>query len=199
MRIYFSARDCRRTNFEVIFFVNFPTVERKATDAVARLIEKCGGEADYLRISKLIYLADRKSILTRGIPIVGGHYFSMRKGPVIGEVMDFVKCRNAPRWKSTISPRKGNTLNLIAKPQYDSLTESELNILDSVVSEHLTRTTDELVGWCHQNCPEYEHVFFSRKPIELESILRNEGKSAEQIQRISERAKELVELNEILA
>jgi len=43
--------------------VNFPANDRKVTDAVARLIEKSGADVDYLRISKLIYLADRKSIV----------------------------------------------------------------------------------------------------------------------------------------
>lgn len=179
--------------------MNFPNVERKATDAVARLIEKCGGEADYLRIIKLIYLADRKSILTRGIPIVGGRYFSMKRGPVIGEVMGFVNCRNAPRWKGFISARKGNVINLTAIPKYESLTESELEILDSVVKEHTTRSTDELVTWCHKHCPEYEHVDSGRKVIELESILKKERIPSIQIQRISERAAQLSDLKAVLA
>ena len=179
--------------------MNFPANDRKVTDAVARLIEKSGADVDYLRISKLIYLADRKSFVMRGSPIVGGRYFSMRKGPAISEVMNFVKRRNAPGWKETISPLHGHALNLLQKPKYESLTPSEIEILDAVVAEHFNRSTDDLVGWCHSNCPEYEEVpSFKRKPIELASILKSEGKSEAQIEKIEARAEELSELQELL-
>jgi uncharacterized phage-associated protein len=179
--------------------VNFPANDRKATDAVARLIEKSGADVDFLRISKLIYLADRKSIVTRGSPIVGGRYFSMRKGPAISEVMDFVKCRNAPGWKQIISPRHGRVLNLLQKPKYESLTQAEIEILDAVVAEHFNRSTDDLVDWCHANCPEYEEVpFFKSKPISVTSILKAASKSDAQIEKIAARAEELSELQELL-
>jgi uncharacterized phage-associated protein len=179
--------------------MNFPTNPRKVTAAVARLIQKSGADVDYLRISKLIYLADRESILKRGIPIVGGTYFSMRKGPTIGEVMNYVKRRNAPGWKSVISPLRGHALNLIGDPEYASLTAPEIEILDAVVAQHFNRTTDDLVEWCHEHCGEYENVPAARKPIDIETILSKEGRSSGQIQRVAERAKELGELQELLA
>ncbi|MDB6151375.1 MAG: hypothetical protein JWQ44_2823 [Chthoniobacter sp.] len=179
--------------------VNFPANERKVTDAAARLIEKSGADVDYLRIVKLAYLADRRAILERGVPIFGGHYFSMRKGPTIGEVMDFVGQRTAPRWKATISARKGNALNLVGETSFDTLTEAELKILDEVVEEHRTRSTGELVKWCHDNCGEYRDVLFGRKPIQVEDILKAEGQPETRIAKISKRAKELAELDALLA
>ncbi len=178
----------------------FPVNERKAADAVARLIEKSGADVDYLRIMKLMYLADRVAITTRGIPIVGGHYFSMRKGPAISEVMNFVNRQNVAKWKTLISPRKGNALNLLAKPDYESLSDPEIEILDAVVSEHFGRSTDDLVQWCHQHCAEYKEVsFWARKPIEIEEIMEAENKSPAQIEKIVARANELQELHGIFA
>ena len=180
--------------------MNFPNHGKKATQAVARLIEKSGGPIDYLRASKLIYLADRQSILKRGVPIVGGRYFSMRQGPVISEVMDFVKSQNAPEWKSTISPRHGHELRLVCTPSTRALSQAELVILDSVVTEHAQRTTEELVEWCHKNCPEYEPVSGSgRKPITVESILKAVGKTQKQIRKVVDEALEIQELNAMLA
>jgi hypothetical protein len=180
--------------------VNFPNHAQKSTQAVARIIEKSGAPIDYLRLSKLIYLADRQSIIDRGIPIVGGHYFSMRKGPTIGEVMNFVNQRNAPRWKDTISPRFGNEVRLNSKPVYVALSRSELDILDAVVSAHVQRTTDELVEWCHENCPEYELVAgTARKPILVESILKGAKKGARRIQKVLEEAAELEAMDKLLA
>lgn len=180
--------------------MNFPNQGKKATQAVARLIEKSGAPIDYLRLSKLVYLADRESILRRGVPIVGGHYFSMRKGPTIGEVMDFVNRRNAPQWKEMISPRFVNEIRLLGKAEYGALSQSELNILDSVVAQHSQSTTEELVEWCHQNCPEYEQVPpGKRKPIEVESILKGAKKGKRQIQKILQEAAEIEEMDELLA
>jgi uncharacterized phage-associated protein len=180
--------------------VHFKNQAKKATQAVARLIKQSGAPIDYLRLSKLVYLADRQSIITRGIPIVGGHYFSMWKGPTIGEVMDFVNQRNAPQWKEMISVRFGNEIRLRGTPCFEALSQSELNILDLVVSEHAERTTDELVDWCHANCPEYEQVAKGkRKPIELESILKAAKKGTKQIQKVLQEAVELQEMDKLLA
>jgi uncharacterized phage-associated protein len=180
--------------------VNFPNHGKKATQAVARLIEKSGGPIDYLRVSKLIYLADRASIIKRGVPIVGGQYFSMRQGPVISEVMNFVNRQNAPGWKSTISARYGHELRLLCPPSSGALSESELAILDCVVAEHSKRTTEELVQWCHENCPEYERVTgSSRRPIAVESILKAVGKTQRQIKKLVDEALDVQELDRMLA
>jgi uncharacterized phage-associated protein len=180
--------------------VNFPNQAKKATQAVARLIEKSGAPIDYLRLSKLVYLADRQSILDRGLPIVGGHYFSMSKGPTISEVMDFVNQRNAPQWKEMISPLYGHEIRIKGKPTYGALSQSELNILDSVVTQHAQSTTEELVDWCHQNCPEYEEVpRGKRKPIHVESILKGAKKGTKQIQKILQEAAEIEEMDKLLA
>jgi uncharacterized phage-associated protein len=180
--------------------MQFPVNGRKATEAVARIIQKSGREMDYLRVVKLVYLADRKSLAKRGIPIVGGKYFSMRKGPVNGDVMNFVTRRNAPGWKDSIAPMQGHSLSVVSEPSYDSLSESELGILDEVVEEHLANTTDELVEWCHKNCEEYEEVSANgRKPISVESILQAEGKTSAAIARILKEAESLTRLDQVLA
>lgn len=180
--------------------MNFPVNATKATDAVARLLEKSGGKADYLRIVKLAYLADRDSIIRRGIPIFGGHYYSMRKGPTVSDVMNFVTQRNAEGWAEHISPRHGNTLSLTNPSDYGSLSQSELDILDGVVEEHERRSTSELVNWCHNYCREYERVWWGgRKPIEVESILRAGGKTADRIHKVVSEAEEMAELQALLA
>jgi hypothetical protein len=179
--------------------VNFRNQAKKSTQAVARLIEKSGGPIDYLRLVKLIYLADRESIISRGVPIVGGRYHSMKKGPTISEIMDFVGTRGAPDWKKTISPRFGNELRLLSVPDYGAISKSEMEILDRTVAEHLNKTTEELVEWCHKNCPEYEDVSSGqRKPIAVESILKGARKSAKQIQKLVQEAKEVEEMDELL-
>lgn len=180
--------------------MNFPVNGEKATQAAARLIEQSGGPIDYLRLVKLAYLADRESLKERGMPIIGGHYFSMRKGPVISEVMNFVNQRNAPNWKRSISARHGNEVRLENHADTEELSQSEIDILDATVANHRHRTTDELVDWCHKNCPEYEDVGAQqRKPITVESILKAVGKSHKKVASIVREAESLERLEAILS
>jgi len=53
--------------------VNFENDGKKATQAVAHLIQKTGHPVDYLRLSKLIYLAD----CTFHLVTKGGQYAYM--------------------------------------------------------------------------------------------------------------------------
>jgi len=70
--------------------VNFRFNIAKATEAACHLIQKEGGHLNVMKLVKLLYLLDRLSIARRGIPVVGGVYYSMRNGPVTSEVLDLV-------------------------------------------------------------------------------------------------------------
>jgi uncharacterized phage-associated protein len=149
---------------------------------VARILQRSGGKTSYLRLVKLVYLADRESIVKRGIPIAGGSYFLMRKGPVIGEIMNFAKQRNAPNWRETISVRRGHEIALKTIPTFHLLSPRELQIVDEVVAQHAHQDVDELVQWCHDNCPEVENVTAGRREISIEQILSAERLSPDRIQ-----------------
>ena len=157
------------------------------------------GSIEYLRMIKLAYLSDRESIIKRGIPIVGGRYFSMHKGPSISELMDFVKAQNAPGWKKLISARVGHVVTLNDHPDFDLLSESEMEILDSVVAQHASQTTEELVHWCHDNCPEVEKVLpFNRRPISIEKILSSEHVPKEKAAEVVSELESLEKLDALL-
>jgi uncharacterized phage-associated protein len=181
--------------------VNFPINPRKATEAYVQLLEEEGGRADHLRLAKLIYLADRESILRRGIPIVGGRYYSLQKGPMISEMTNFANRQNAPGWKEHVSPRYGNEIKVL-KPlqEIKLLSEAEIQILSSVVNEHRKKTTEELTQWCHEHCPEYENVLWgTRRPISVESLLAAEKNSQEKIDKIIAQAKADLEMEDLIA
>ena len=73
-------------------------------------------------------------------------------------------------------------------------------MLDEVVHEHLARTTEELVEWCHENCKEYEKVRAAeRRPISVESILQAEGKTKARIASVVKEGVTLADLDQLLA
>jgi uncharacterized phage-associated protein len=62
--------------------------EAKATQAAARLLRNRGGTMSYMKLIKLLYLADREALASWGRPITTGNYVSMDKGPVLSHVLD---------------------------------------------------------------------------------------------------------------
>src|SRR5437667_12283059 len=81
--------------------------ERKATQSAARLLELRGGRMSYLKLIKLLYLADRESLLRWGRPISTDRYFSMDRGPVLSRVLDLATDGEDPGtpsiWSSSIA------------------------------------------------------------------------------------------------
>jgi len=181
--------------------MNFPLNHAKVVHAVARIIERSGGVTTLLRIAKIAYLVDRISIQTRGIPIIGGQYFSMKKGPMTSEVSDLINGKlQVEGWRQFISRRSGDEVRVVAQSDFDPLSTSDLEIIDSVVEEHRTRTTLELVDWCHKNCPEYRHVEAGkREEISIARIVRASGKDPSVTARIMNQIEADLELDAILA
>ena len=62
--------------------------EVKATQAAARLLRNRGGRMSYMKLIKLLYLADREALSRWGRPITTDKYVSMDKGPVLSRVLD---------------------------------------------------------------------------------------------------------------
>jgi uncharacterized phage-associated protein len=59
--------------------VRFPFDERKAAQAAAYLLKKHDGRLNFMKLIKLLYLADRKSLLENGKPITGDRMLAMPK------------------------------------------------------------------------------------------------------------------------
>ena len=90
--------------------VNFRFNIQKATEACLQFIKRSGGRINVMKLIKLIYILDRLSIQRRGVPVVGGVYFSMRNGPVTSELLDLVNA-------GELAGETGATIMLSSYPQ----------------------------------------------------------------------------------
>lgn len=61
---------------------------RKATQVAAYLIWKRGGTMSYLKLMKLMYLAEKDSLLRNEEFLTGSKLVSMPRGPVLSSVYD---------------------------------------------------------------------------------------------------------------
>ena len=168
---------------------------RKATEVASLLIQSEGGKMNVMKLVKMVYLLDRLSIARRGIPVVGGVYYSMRNGPVTSELLDVI---NAGRladesdcsWEQFISTRTGHEVGLVAQAPVEFVSESEIQLIAEIYKEHGQKDQWQIRDWCHQNCGEWTPLQAGREKIQVEDIAVNVGKSEAEVKRISEEATE---------
>jgi uncharacterized phage-associated protein len=182
--------------------MNFQFDARKATQVAAAFVTREGGELNVMKLIKLIYLLDRLSLIRRGVPVLGGYYFSMKNGPVTSEALDLVNAGMLDGfdtdWAKFISGRADHKVGLQSDPGTDRLSESELEMVAETFTEHGQKTPFELVEWCHGHCPEWRPVTQGRHEIRVEDILETAGKGREYIERVAAEAIGLRQLNALL-
>ena len=181
--------------------IHFDFDEKRATHAAAYLIKLAGGQLNYLKMVKMLYFADRYSILHYGYPISGGNYFSMKMGPVVSEIMDAAKNNNNKYsyWASVIHKRS-NTMSMSKDIDTDELSKNDEKALEEVFLALRKLTHRELIdGYCHdgKKTPEWTRIEDdSRAPLKVEKILRTLGGNPEdQIMQVTANAELAEKLN----
>jgi len=102
--------------------MNFNFNTAKATEAACEFLHRAGGQINVMKLVKLAYLLDRRSLDERGIPVIGGDYLSMRNGPVISEVLDLINSGRVDGeaespWENAIGDRKNHDISLGKMPE----------------------------------------------------------------------------------
>jgi uncharacterized phage-associated protein len=177
--------------------------EAKATQVAAWLLKRRQGTLPYLALMKLLYLAERESFRANGRPIVGDLYVSMNKGPVLSNLLNLITGEGGaftPRagiWDRFIKKTSEVDVALQDDPGAGNLSESETALLDEVSDACEGMSKWDLVELTH-GLPEWKNPNGSRLQIPVEEILRQVGKSEEQIDRIRAEAAEDYFLGSVL-
>jgi len=169
----------------------FPT--RKAAQVVAFFGLKTGGSINILRATKLIYLADRRSMEKRDFPITEDNFVSMPFGPVNTITYDYMNGRAPARqdeWAEFVDKRSEYDIPVakgIKIQDLDELSRADLAILEETWAEFKDIEKYELAEWTHRFCPEWQNPGKSSIPIDFSTVYRKLGKTdpaamAEEIQ-----------------
>jgi len=174
--------------------------EAKATQAAARLLRNRGGRMSYLKLIKLLYLADREALSRWGRPITTDTYVSMKHGPVLSQILDLITepFSDQTFWAQHISEPEHFSVALKVDPSGDLLSEAEDELLDETSKNfgHLNRWA--LVELVH-TFPEWKDPQGSVLPIEYSDILRAQNKKPEEISAIESELKALNQIDHYLA
>lgn len=166
---------------------------KKTTEAASVLIELEGGEISYMKLLKLLYLADRKAYEEWERPITYDHYVSMDNGQVLNTtyrlVMRELDFENT-YWSEYISEPTDYDIQFEGKPpEINKLSPAEINLLNRIYDKFGKFDQWELADITHA-LPEYEDPEGSSIPTDLETLLDALDYEKEDIGRIKDELKE---------
>jgi len=168
--------------------------EVKATQAAAHLLRKRGGRMKYLKLIKLLYLADREALSRWGRPITTDSYVSMDNGPVLSQVLKRIDDGAGPGeplfWTSHITPCGDYDVLLTGDPSDGELSRAEDRLLNEIFEQFGHRNRWDLVKFVH-TFAEWKDPGGSATPIHYRDILKALNKSDEEIAAIEEQLGEL--------
>lgn len=175
--------------------------QRKATQAAAFFLRARGGRMSYIKLIKLLYLADRAALLRFGRPVTTDRYVSMDKGPVVSRILDLAAEDPIPGqahfWNEHISEPSNYEVSVKKDPGRDEISDAEIAILEAVFLEHGQKSRWDLVDFTHK-LPEWKDPQGSAIPIEVRDILRLEGKTALEVEAVEDDLKELARADYLL-
>lgn len=141
--------------------VHFPLSVEKAIQAIGVLFRSHSApRMNYMRVLKLLYIADREALRETGRPITGGPAIAMERGPVLEEVYDLIRGqhREMPLWDEYFQ-KDHYELVLRKDPDVGRLSRYEIRILQEVAKARadddeweLSKLTHEFAEW-QQNDP----------------------------------------------
>jgi len=167
--------------------------QKKTTQAVAFFLRQSGRSktANYMRLIKLLYIADRESLKETGRPITGDCVVAMVRGPVLSHLLDLISDRNSGscEWNSFIA-RDSYHIQLINDPGNSELCRYEIDKLKEIWDRYRFKDEWDMVQETH-NFPEWKknNPGNSSKPIPLSDILEAIGRK-DDLEKIEQDAKE---------
>jgi uncharacterized phage-associated protein len=174
--------------------IRFAFNEKKAAEAAAFLMRCNGGEINLMALLKLLYLADRRSLIERGQPITGDRMVSMPHGPVLSQIYDCINWGKAGGedrpWSKCISDRTGYDVRLISEPTFEELSEYEMELLTEIHARFGSMTQFQLRDLTH-TLPEWHDPDGSSLAIDPIEILKSAGLSDEAVREVVLDAEEL--------
>jgi uncharacterized phage-associated protein len=160
--------------------------EDKATQMAARFLDLAGGRISYVKLLKLLYLADKQMLVERGHPITYDRWYAMKHGPILSATYDLIQGKTAATsWSEYICTDQFD-LVLKGDPGSDDLSRAEDRIIDAVFEKYKDHKTWVLVSELHEELNEWENPGSASCEMTYKSVLQHAGFGDEDIENILE-------------
>ena len=160
--------------------------EDKTTQMAARFLSLANGRLEYIKLLKLLYLADKKMLIQRGHPITYDDCYAMKWGPVLSKTYDIIKGERESDYWSVFIETNGYDVELKDDPGSGKLSRAEDRIIDEVFEEYQHQESFDLVRHLHDTLQEWQRQQpgNSSKKMTYKLVLQTEGFGQEDIDNI---------------
>jgi uncharacterized phage-associated protein len=155
--------------------------EEKAIAAASLLLRLSKGTCDKYWLNKVMYYIERQSLVLTGEPMFNDSLYSVKYGPIVSAINDAIDNSAYPfenEWNKHFI-LEGNTVRLLTESSYDSLSDSEEEIIKEAFAKFQGWGFTRLVNYFHK-LPEHTETM-SRIDIEYSEILQKSGVDEESI------------------
>ena len=163
--------------------------EDKTTQMTARFLQLANGRIPYIKILKMLYLADKQMLVERGKPISYDRWYAMKHGPVLSSTYNLIKGAIPSAYWSKHIKTEGYDVVLTSDPGSEALSPAEDRIIDSVFRQCDDHDQWELVRKLHDQLPEWTDPGDTSREMTYKMVLQTEGLSEEDIEGILENIK----------
>ena len=172
---------------------------QKSAQAAAYLLKLADGEMHHIHLMKLLYLADRQSLIETGYPITGARMVSTDNGPALSEVYSSLAGDPAESaWNELIADKAEHRVGLRHEPDWQKLSKYEMALFDRVFTRWGRWSHFDLVKYT-SGLPEWHDPDGSSMPIDVREILIDAGKSPQEIDDIAGVAESVRSLHQMMA
>jgi uncharacterized phage-associated protein len=155
--------------------------EDKALAVASIFLVRAGGSMSYLKLIKLMYLVERRSLIERGLPITFDRLYSLDLGPIVSDTKNridygpdvsetWAKCVQTIRYDAVLGSDCDRTV----------LSEYEAGVVTAVFDEFGGWDPFELCDFLHDTLPEWTDPEGSAIKIGYREILLHGGWSEHQ-------------------
>lgn len=168
-------------------YMNF----NKLVQIVEYILSKYNYKLNYTKLIKLLYLSDRECLDRCNFAISGDEYCSMRQGPVLSNLYDFIANKyNNPHqseWNLFFETRGWNILSRNKSTNTNELSKVEKKILDEIDAKYHDKNQWYIIDYVAHELPEWNREAKEKNtsiPISKREILEALGKSKQEIEEV---------------
>jgi len=156
----------------------------KATQMAARFVELAGGPVNYVKLLKLMYLADRAMLTRHGKPVTYDRWVRMKHGPVLSATYDLIKGSPPGYWGAHLQTN-GFCVERVAESGTDDLSPAEQDAILDTFMEYGRFDTWALRDITH-GLDEWQDPGSTSVPLTYREVLEVEGLGADEVAAVLE-------------
>jgi len=172
----------------------------KAVQAAGVLLRMEGNRMSYLRLLKLLYIADREALRETGMPILGCKAVAMRDGPLHSDIYNLIKGihQEISLWGRFFCTQ-GYKVEVVQQPDIGLLSKYEINTLQEVAEKYAPFTDFDICHDMTHSFGEWKENYQegTSRPIQIEDIIKAVGRGGD-TEAILDDLRELEEMDKIL-